>query len=400
MAHRDTSIQERRNFRTEEGFEGQHVPTDFSIPSCGIEDVDRALFALFDSTLKLEIETNANTKKVPILFASGERFAQVKKNHFRDVNGTLILPLVSIHRTSLDQKMDYGMGMGQDPGEIVVKTRLSAKDPSYQNLLNKLAIENQDNVADVSHFLNSSTDASPGTIASRRLNNATMPEHTGKHLRNDRLDNNIYEVITMPFPHFFTAKYKVTVWAQYVQHMNIILEQIMHGYTGQGNQFKITSPKGYWFVAFVDQNITSGDNFDDYNNKERVIKYEFEIEVPAYMIVPRHPGGKIQLRRFLSAPQISFDIYSGGVPATPQKKSDAGSGDPQDFVLDEVNILNVHGEPLVSDRYDPLYTRELVKNPFTGEDEVKLVRVKDRNQRKGETVVSARTFTRVDSITF
>ena len=30
------------------GYEGDNVPEDFSLPACTIEDVDRALFNLFD----------------------------------------------------------------------------------------------------------------------------------------------------------------------------------------------------------------------------------------------------------------------------------------------------------------------------------------------------------------
>ena len=33
------------------GYEGENVPDDFSIPSCGIEDIDRAVFELFDKRL-------------------------------------------------------------------------------------------------------------------------------------------------------------------------------------------------------------------------------------------------------------------------------------------------------------------------------------------------------------
>ena len=31
------------------GYEGTNVPDDFSIPPVGIEDIDRAIFTLFDS---------------------------------------------------------------------------------------------------------------------------------------------------------------------------------------------------------------------------------------------------------------------------------------------------------------------------------------------------------------
>ena len=60
------------------GYEGTNVPEDFSIPSCGIEDVDRAIFDLFDKKLKLEVQINEKTTKVPVVFAAGERFNKKK----------------------------------------------------------------------------------------------------------------------------------------------------------------------------------------------------------------------------------------------------------------------------------------------------------------------------------
>lgn len=47
------------------GYEGFNVPEDFNIPPCGIEDVDRALFELFDKRLAFEIKVNEQTTKVP-----------------------------------------------------------------------------------------------------------------------------------------------------------------------------------------------------------------------------------------------------------------------------------------------------------------------------------------------
>ena len=55
------------------GYEGTNVPEDFFIPPCGIEDVDRAIFNLFDKKLKLEVQVNEKTTKVPVVFAAGER---------------------------------------------------------------------------------------------------------------------------------------------------------------------------------------------------------------------------------------------------------------------------------------------------------------------------------------
>ena len=54
------------------------------------------------------------------------------------------------------------------------------------------------------------------------------------------------------------------------------------------DHFKIESPKGYWFVARCDSSLTSGDNFDQFQDDERIIKYSFNVSVQAYNILPEN----------------------------------------------------------------------------------------------------------------
>ena len=56
-------------------FEGDNPPEDFDFPSVGIEDIDRAVFSLFDKKLNFQTSQKEGNKKVPVVFASGERFA-------------------------------------------------------------------------------------------------------------------------------------------------------------------------------------------------------------------------------------------------------------------------------------------------------------------------------------
>ena len=124
-------------------FEGTNVPSDFQIPSCGIEDIDRAVFQLFDDRLNFSIEVDGESKKVPVVFAAGERFALTRRSaNFRDVNNALILPIISIERGTID----YSPGLGgygtpiasRDQISYTVKRRLSETDRDYQNIVNKI----------------------------------------------------------------------------------------------------------------------------------------------------------------------------------------------------------------------------------------------------------------------
>ena len=84
-------------------FDGDNIPEDFDFPTIGIEDIDRSIFSLFDTVLKFEVTSKGQTKSVPVIFATGERFALTRRrNPIRDRNNTNILPLISIVRQNLD----------------------------------------------------------------------------------------------------------------------------------------------------------------------------------------------------------------------------------------------------------------------------------------------------------
>ena len=96
---------------------GANIPEDYDIPSCGVEDVDRALFNLFNAELPLMYEHKGDVIRVPVIFATGERaFILRRKRPLTDRHGALILPLISIMRSGLEQTVEEGYGVG--PGTV------------------------------------------------------------------------------------------------------------------------------------------------------------------------------------------------------------------------------------------------------------------------------------------
>lgn len=386
------------------GVEGANVPSDFFIAPVGIEDVDRAVFDLFEKKIKLDLTINNKNVSVPTVFAGGERVFLSKNNKPpRDRTGAYILPIVSIKRTGLDQSRPgepSGRGMGQNTGDIIIKKRLSDRDAKYQSLLNSLNIQHQDNVASIGNRQNEDNPIGSrvGTIATRRKQSTSFNTWTGELLA-PSLGKNIFEIITVPFPLFYVAKYKIVFWTQYVQHMNILLQRFMTSYDGQGTQFKLDTPKGYWFVGYVDNDLSSADNFENYTEEERFVKYEFTMSVPAYLHAAERHGSGIPVRSFLSAPQISFQIISGGPPVTKPKGAPVGSGDINKFTLNNIDRLDKRGDLVYDEKQETEFVEEAVTDPFnTNNDKRRLVRVISRNMRKGETVTSKRTLKIIDEV--
>ena len=105
-----TKFDENKKRYAPSGYEGQNYTEDYTIPSCGLEDLDKAVFNLFDKQIPLFYDLNGETKKVPVIFATGERFALLRrKQPIVDKKGALILPLVSITRSNIENIPQKGI---------------------------------------------------------------------------------------------------------------------------------------------------------------------------------------------------------------------------------------------------------------------------------------------------
>ena len=58
---------------------GADIDPDFHVPSCTVEDVDRAVFNLFEKDITLQYSLKKEMKKIPVIFATGERFAVLRR---------------------------------------------------------------------------------------------------------------------------------------------------------------------------------------------------------------------------------------------------------------------------------------------------------------------------------
>lgn len=333
-----------------------------TIPSVGIEDIDVALFKLFENEIKLQVGgDNSDFKKVPIIFATGEKWAILKnKKSLRDRNNSLILPLLTIARNSISQDFATdiaGRGINQQTSEIVIYRKLDKSDRSYQNLINRYLLKNQKNVATNPELEHVDNQLLTDRVIGSDANNPSVQD--GAWLA-DIKKNNIYETIVVPSPQFCSLSYEVTMWTQYTQHMNQLLEQIISSFLPQGNAWKLNTPKGYWFIATVDNNsYTPENNFDDLGQEERMIKHKFNINVKGYIFATKYPGAGISIKRYISSPIISFKTVTGTEPGN----------------------INTNG----SDQF--------VNNPFLGSDDPTLplneVKNHENDQRKSGTLLYA-----------
>ena len=377
------------------------VTEDYSIPEAGIEDIDRAIFDLFDKNISFEVLSNNELVKVPVVFAAGERFALTRrKNPIRDDNNTLILPLIAISRNNVDfSNGQSGRGSAittRDQTGYVIKKRLSDHDRDYQNIINKFGIQNQDNVSSRKNFLGSDVTpgngANPGTVASRRQNNNLRFSKSGLiTLSNESISNNIFEVIQIPYPIFLTIDYNVVFWSQYMIQMNEMQETFLSNMLGQSEEFVIKSTKGYEYVAKSSTSFNSEFNFSNYTDSERIIKASINLKVSGYILNSQNPGIPNQIRSFVSSPMIDFGYYDTSATITKGSNGIDNKRDMNDFILSDII-----SEEDVGNNDEPVIQEEII-NPFTGKKTVSYSKILTSDQRSGETVASNLIIKNIDN---
>lgn len=363
------------------GYDDTNSTSEYTIPSCGIEDAETALFNLFDKemgfTNKAVNGKNGpiQMKKPNVIFSTGERFAIVKKlRPSRDSNNAHLLPLISIRRQSLEQTdQDITQrGINQNTGVLTIKRRLDSSDMDYQNLLNRFMFKNQ----------------APSAVTSRRTPDSIADDLMEQGaLLDPQLTQNIFEIISIPQPQFYTSTYEITFWTTHVLHMNYLIETLFSSFLPQGKMFRLESPKGYWFMAYVDDMFTSKDNFDDFTDQERLVQYSFNLRIKGYMLASNHPTNEVAVRRTVSAPQVSFDIsqFPGEVDTKKNVERPNETGD--QFVLTDIE-LDQNEKQLETTMQKYLLKKKVINN-VKGTVETKYIQITDQNTRKGETVYKA-----------
>ena len=284
--------------------EGERVD-EFSIPSCTIEDVDRAMFNLFEKELNFTVQSNKKPVKMPVIFATGERFALLaRKKPLRDSTDALILPLISIMRTGITNSPGVGQNI-----PLVVKKRIAPEDAKFQQYVNKQAIQNDENLARPPKMDTEKGGSEDGKKLLKKSAGSGSPSNP---LVARDFSHNIIEIFEIPPVKHYTANYEITFWCQYTQQMNQVLTIFMGGYSNSAKpSYRLDTNKGYYFTAMVEDGFSPDVNFDNFSDDERLVKCTVTMNAFAYLVAPRSLGQPSPVRRYVSAPSISFSIHEG-----------------------------------------------------------------------------------------
>ena len=391
------------------GYQDGEQVSGVDIPSCTIEDVDRAVFNLFEKDLDFTVKGNKKPIKIPVIFATGERFAILaRKKPLRDSTDTLILPLISIMRTGVEHQQGVAENV-----PIVIKKKLAPEDAAFQEYINKQGILNDDNLAKGKNLETPDGASEEGV---KKLKSGISSAGVQNPLIENMIGTNVFEIFEIPPIKHYAASYEITFWCQYTQQMNQVMTILMGGYTNNNRaSFRLETDKGYYFSAFVEDGLNPDVNFDDFTENERIVKCTITMKVNAYLVAPRSIGQPTPVRRYVSAPHISFTMHTTVDPTSKELTPTVDSGNVDDYVLENLDSDTV-GNPKQGvggtikgknlQNKDSLGTTTLnnnigssgdlveIKNvdPTTGEVRTIQVRVIDQNMKSGETVIKAKGF--------
>ena len=198
--------------------------------SVSLMDMDSTIMYYFENVIKPQVVENGETIKVPIMYASPERWAAVQKQGFmRDAKRQIILPVIAFRRTGMEKDSTIPVDK-LDPEEPKLHYSFERKFNS-RNRYDNFTVQQ-------------------GIIPQREYYNVAMPD---------------YMVLTYDF----------IIWTHYIEQMNKLVERInwsAGSYWGQPNKMRFRT------------NIESYTDATEVADNERLIRTEFSVTLNGYLI--------------------------------------------------------------------------------------------------------------------
>ena len=219
-----------------------------------LETIDEAFLQHVKEEFNIRTTTRNGFEEVPVLWLTAERSYQIKNNqNLRDKNGALILPIMTIERSSVEKDpSNKGIFFGNIPptmdekgGSVVIARRIK-QDKS-------------------SNFAKAD--------AHRVFGQLNYP------FKNKKV---VYQSVSVPMPVHITINYAITLRTEYQQQMNDMITPFITK-TGGINYF-VFKKDGHRYEAFIQQDFTQDNNIASLGEEEKMYQTTINIKVLGYLI--------------------------------------------------------------------------------------------------------------------
>ena len=225
---------------------------DVKNPSVTLMDMDGAITHYFDKVIKPSVEDNGENVKVPIMYASPERWKAIQRDGFmRDKKRQVITPVIVYRRTSIEKD------------ESLPQDKLDANNPNLFYTFEK-------KFSRVNRYDNFCTQI--GLLPQREYYNVT-------------------------FPDYVTLSYDFIVWTSYIEQMNKIVEKVVY------------SDGAYWGDPDKMRFRTSIDSFTDateVSDVERLVRTNFTVTMRGYLLPEGNFDHRSTTEKFISPKKVVF----------------------------------------------------------------------------------------------
>lgn len=225
---------------------------DVKTPSVTLMDMDGAIMYYFEKVIKPSVEDNGENVKVPIMYASPERWKSIQNTgYMRDKKRQIITPVIVYRRTSIEKD------------EMVPQDKLDANNPHLFYTFEK-------KFSQTNRYDNFHTQI--GTIPQKEYYNVT-------------------------FPDYVTLTYDFIIWTSYIEQMNKIVERVTY------------SDGSYWGDPDKLRFRTKIDSFTDateISDIERLVRTNFSVTLNGYLLPKSNFDHRSTTQKFLTPKKVIF----------------------------------------------------------------------------------------------
>jgi len=230
-----------------------------------IETIDTGIYNYLNEQFNISTETNDGWKKVPVLWLSSERAFQVKNDkNLRDSAGRLVLPLITIERTSM------------------------TKDPAFKGAVQANIMPEifgprgyRGGGLPIARRIKQDKTRERADADQKRTHGPIDAPSVGRAFTKSNRKI-VYEEILMPVPTYVAVTYSINLRAEYQQQMNTMMTPFITR-TGQINSFVFTE-NNHRFEAFIQQDLSQNNNLSNMGEDERTFMTKIDIKVLGYLI--------------------------------------------------------------------------------------------------------------------
>jgi len=218
-----------------------------------IETIDRSVYEFIEK-LKLYTDTNKGRIQVPVVWGTPERaFLSKRAKETRDTQGALIMPVISVKRSSLSKPVaSPGIFIGNVP-----------ENPDEQGgAIPYMRIINQEKTANFAR-----------ADAKRIFGDQNRP------FANKKI---VYKTVSAPMPVNVELMYQITIRTEFQQQMN---ELVLPFITTPGTVRAITlTHHKHRYEGFLDGQMQNQDNLENFSQEERKFESKINLKVIGYLI--------------------------------------------------------------------------------------------------------------------